>query len=322
MPVIRRLVALLALVLTCIGSPSLAQEAWPNRAIRIVVPTAPGVAPDIFARVYAAELGKLYKVPVTVENKPGAAAILAIDSVLKSPADGYTILYAFNAPFTMNPHLYAKLPYEAQKDLVPVSQTLTGAYFIVTSPNSPLKSIKDLIDSSRANPESVSYASYGVGSAAHLALALLEDKAGIRALHVPYKLSAIPDVISGVVSLSTEPNGSIIPLIQKGQVRALAYLGSQRHPLLPNVPTVAETVPGFEVLGWHGIWLRAGTPKPEMDRLYADIARISRSPDMVKRMAEVGFEPSAASPSDTAAIIRRESAEWGALIRARGIKAE
>jgi tripartite-type tricarboxylate transporter receptor subunit TctC len=322
MPIVRRLLALLALILSGIASPALAQEAWPNRAIRIVVPTAPGVAPDVFARIYAAELAKLYKVPVTVENKPGAAAILAIDNVLKAPADGYTILYAFNAPFTMNPHLYSKLPYDAQRDLVPLTQTLTGAYFIVTAPNSPLKSIKDLIDSARANPEKISYASYGVGSAAHLALALLEEKAGIRALHVPYKLSALPDVISGVVGLSTEPNGSVIPLIQRGQVRALAYLGSQRHPLLPNVPTVAETVPGFEVLGWHGLWLKAGSPKPEADRLYADIARITRSPEMTKRMADVGFEPSAASPSDTAAIIRRESAEWGTLIRARGIKAD
>jgi tripartite-type tricarboxylate transporter receptor subunit TctC len=321
MPIVRRLLVLSALFLSGISSPSLAQE-WPNRAIRIVVPTAPGVAPDVFARIYAAELNKLYKVPVTVENKPGAAAILAIDNVLKSPADAYTVLYAFNAPFTMNPHLYSKLPYDAQKDLVPLTQTLTGAYFIITSPNSPLKSIKDLIDSARANPERISYASYGVGSAAHLALALLEDKAGIRALHVPYKLSAIPDVISGVVGLSTEPNGTAIPFIQRGQVRALAYLGSQRHPLLPNVPTVAETVPGFEVLGWHGIWLKAGTPKPEMDRLYADIARITRSPEMVKRMADSGFEPSAVSPSETAAIIRRESDEWGALIRARGIKAD
>jgi tripartite-type tricarboxylate transporter receptor subunit TctC len=321
MPIARRLLALSALILSGLSSLSHAQE-WPNRAIRIVVPTAPGVAPDVFARIYAAELGKLYKVPVTVDNKPGAAAILAIDNVLKSPADGYTVLYAFNAPFTMNPHLYAKLPYDAQKDLVPLTQTLTGAYFIITAPNSPLKSIKDLIDSARANPERISYASYGVGSAAHLALALLEEKAGIRALHVPYKLSAIPDVISGVVGLSTEPNGSVIPFIQRGQVRALAYLGSQRHPLLPNVPTVAETVPGFEVLGWHGIWLKAGTPKPEMDRLYADIARITRSPEMVKRMADVGFEPSAASPSETAAVIRRESEEWGALIRARGIKAD
>lgn len=322
MSIVSRRLALSAVILSGLASPALAQETWPNRPIRIVVPTAPGVAPDVFARIYAAELGKLYKVSVTVENKPGAAAILGIDNVLKAPADGYTLLYAFNAPFTMNPHLYSKLPYDAQKDLVPLTQTLTGAYFIITSPNSPLKSIKDLIDSARANPERISYASYGVGSAAHLALALLEDKAGIRALHVPYKLSAIPDVISGVVGLSTEPNGTAIPFIQRGQVRALAYLGPQRHPLLPNVPTVAETVPGFEVTGWHGIWLKAGTPKPEMDRLYTDIARITRSPEMVKRMADSGFEPSAASPSDTAAIIRRESAEWGALIRARGIKAD
>ena len=322
MPIIRRFIALLALALQCLCGPSLAQDVWPARPIRIVVPTAPGVAPDLFARIYATELSKLYKVPVVVDNKPGAAAILAIDNVLKASGDGYTLLYGFNAPFTMNPHLYSRLPYDAERDMVPVTQTLKGAYFIVTGPNSALRSINDLIESARANPEKVSYASYGIGSAAHLALSLIEEKAGVRALHVPYKLSAIPDVISGVVAVSTEPNGSAIPLIQSGQVRALAYLGSQRHPLLPSVPTVAETLPGYEVLGWHGIWLKAGTPKPVVDRLYADIARITRSPEMVKRMSDVGFEPSAASPAETAAIIRRESGEWGALIRSRGIKAD
>lgn len=322
MTTFRRFLALLILVLHGLPGTGLAQDSWPSRPIRIVVPTAPGVAPDLFARIYATELGKLYKVPVTVDNKPGAAAIVAIDNVLKAPGDGYTILYGFNAPFTMNPHLYSRLPYDAERDMVAVTQTLKGAYFIVTGPNSPLKSIKDFIEAARANPDKLSYASYGVGSAAHLALALIEEKAGVRALHVPYKLSAIPDVISGVVAVSTEPNGSAIPMIQSGQVRALAYLGSQRHPLLPNVPTVAETLPGYEVLGWHGIWLRAGVPKPVLDRLHADIARITRSPEMVKRMADVGFEPSATSPSETAAIIRRESAEWGTLIRSRGIKAD
>lgn len=319
---IRRRLILLALLLQAWTGPSFAQDDWPNRPIRIVVPTAPGVAPDVFARLYAAELTKLYKVPVTVDNKPGAAAIVAIDTVLKLPSDGYTMLYGFNAPFTMNPHLYSKLPYDAERDMLPVMQTLKGAYFIVTGPNSSLKSIKDLIDGARATPEKLSYASYGVGSAAHLALAMIEEKAAVRALHVPYKLSAIPDVITGVVGVSTEPNGTAIPLIQSGQVRALAYLGSQRHPLLPNVPTVAETLPGYEVLGWHGIWLKAGTPKPIVDRLHADLARITRSPEMVKRMADVGFEPSATSPAETAAIVRRESGEWGALIRSRGIKAD
>ncbi len=166
----------LALAVSFLGGPALAQDAWPSRPIRVVVPTAPGVAPDIFARVYAAELGKIYKVPVTVDNKPGAAAIVAIDSVMKAPADGYTVLYGFNAPFTMNPHLYSKLPYDAERDLVPVTQTLKGAYFIVTGPNSPLRSIKDLIESARAAPEKVSYASYGVGSTAHLAHSLIEEK--------------------------------------------------------------------------------------------------------------------------------------------------
>ena len=313
---------LIACAIGCATQFAAAQDAWPNRPIRIVVPTAPGVAPDIFARLYAAELAKALKVAVTVDNKPGAATLLAIDNVMKAPADGYTLFYAFNAPFTMNPHLYAKLPYDAERDMVPVTQTLKGAYFILTAPNSPIKSMKDFIEQAKAMPDKYSYASYGVGSAAHLALAMIEERAGIRALHVPYKLSAVPDVISGVVTVTTEPNGSAIPFIQSGQVRALAYLGSQRHPLLPNVPTVAETLPGYEVLGWHGVWVKAGTPKEVIDKLHAELSRITRSADMQKRMVDVGFEPSIASPSETVAIIRRESAEWGKLIRSRGIKAD
>lgn len=284
------LVPLVVLALAFAASASMAQETWPNRAIRIVVPTAPGVAPDIFARLYAAELAKSLKVPVTVDNKPGAATIVAIDNVMKAPYDGYTVFYAFNAPFTMNPHLYARLPYDADKDMIPVTQTLKGAYFILTGPNSPIRSIKDLVDQAKGTPDKLSYASYGVGSAAHLALALIEERAGVRALHVPYKNSAVPDVISGVVTVTTEPNGSAIPFIQSGQVRALAYLGPQRHPLLPNVPTVSETLPGYEVTGWHGAWVRSGTPRDIVDRLYVEFARITRSADMQKRMADVGFE--------------------------------
>jgi tripartite-type tricarboxylate transporter receptor subunit TctC len=304
----------------CLCGHVWAQDAWPTRPIRIVVPTAAGVAPDIFARLYANELTKIYKVPVTVDNKPGAAAILGVDSVVKSAADGHTLLYAFNAPFTMNPHLYSKLPYDAEKDMMPITQNLKGAYFIVTSVNSPFKTLKELIEFAKSNPGKVSFASYGVGSAAHLAFSLIEDSAGVQALHVPYKLSALPDVMSGVVTVTTEPNGSIIPLIQSGQVRALAYLGSQRQPLFPNLPTVGELIPGYEVVGWHGFWVRSGVPKDIVDRLFTDLSRISKTPEMIKRMADVGFEPSGTSPSETSAIIRRESAEWGKLIRSRGIK--
>jgi tripartite-type tricarboxylate transporter receptor subunit TctC len=306
----------------CLGGHVSAQDAWPSKPIRIVVPTAPGVAPDIFARLYANELTKIYKVPVTVDNKPGAAAILGADTVAKAPADGHTILYAFNAPFTMNPHLYSTLPYDAEKDFVPLTQNLKGAYFVVTSVNSPYKTMTELITFAKANPKKISFASYGVGSAAHLAFALIEERASLEALHVPYRLSAVPDVISGVVTVTTEPNGSIIPFIQSGQVRALAYLGSSRHPLFPELPTVGEVIPGYEVLGWHGLWVRSGTPKDVVERLSADLVRLTKTPEIVKKMADVGFEPSGTSPSETAAIIRRESAEWGKLMRTRGIKAD
>jgi tripartite-type tricarboxylate transporter receptor subunit TctC len=180
--------------------------------------------------------------------------------------------------------------------------------------------LKELIEFAKSNPGKVSFASYGVGSAAHLAFSMIEDSAGVQALHVPYKLSAVPDVMSGVVTVTTEPNGSIIPFIQSGQVRALAYLGSQRQPLFPNLPTVGELIPGYEVLGWHGFWVKSGVPKDIVDRLFTDLSRISKTPEMIKRMADVGFEPSGTSPSETSAIIRRESTEWGKLIRSRGIK--
>lgn len=318
----KNLVHLILVTLACLVGHVWAQDQWPNKSIRIVVPTAPGVAPDIFARLYANELTKIYKVPVVVDNKPGAAALLGVDTVAKAPQDGYTILYAFNAPFTMNPHLYSKLPYDAEKDFVPITQNLKGAYFVVTSVNSPYKTMRELISFAKANPDKVSFASYGVGSAAHLAFALIEERAGLQALHVPYRLSALPDVMSGVVTVTTEPNGSIIPFIQSGQVRALAYLGSSRHPLFPELPTVGEIIPGYEVLGWHGFWVKNGTPNEVVDRLSTDLIRLTKTPEMVKKMAEVGFEPSGTSPTETTAIIRRESAEWGKLIRSRGIKAD
>jgi tripartite-type tricarboxylate transporter receptor subunit TctC len=310
-----------ALALTLASAGAQAQSgAWPQRPIRIITPTPAGVGSDVFARAYAERLGQMLKTPVVVENRPGALAAIGTDAVAKAAPDGYTILFSTSNPFTMTPFLLSKLPYNPQTDLVPVTQALKGGSFIVANPSVPAKNLVELVALAKKDPGRVSFASYGSGSTAHLGFELLQDAAGIELLHVPYKQSAMPDVIAGQVMLGFEPPISALPNIRAGRVKPIAYTGSQRSAALPDVPTLAERYPGLEVFTWLGFWLPAKTPPEIVDRFNREIRAATQSPEMQKLIAEAGLEPMGTTPEETRAIVRREAEAMGKLIKAKNIR--
>ncbi|WP_245638625.1 Bug family tripartite tricarboxylate transporter substrate binding protein [Hydrogenophaga palleronii] len=293
---------------------------WPGRSIRMVTPSPPGIAPDVFARLYADHLSKALGVSVVVDNRPGASMIIATDHVAKAAPDGYTVLYGFNSPLTMNPALFSKLPYNAQKDFTPIVQNITGAYFVLASRDFGPSHPTELVEAARAQPGEITYASYGAGSAAHLGFELLQDAAKIQLRHVPYRQGALQDVIAGRVPLVIEPAATALQFLKADKVKALAFTGTARHPLAPMVPTLTELFPGVELLGWHGVWAPVGTPPAIVARLNTELNRITQSPEMRTRVIEMGFEPTTSTPEQLGEIVARESAAWGRLIKAKGIR--
>lgn len=316
--IIRHLIVGLS-VLAGANSAAVAQSAFPTRAIRIISPVPAGVAPDVMARLYADQLSRSLGQPVTVENKPGASGNIAADFVAKAPADGYTIFYAYNQIPTMNPHLFRKLSYDMARDLAPITQTLSTAYVVLGNNDDPSKDLAGVIDQARKNPEKVAYASYGPGTAGHLIFEVLQEQTGVKMLHVPYKQGAVSDVMGGQVTMLVEPFPSGVPLVKSGRVRGLAVTSQHRVAELPNVPAMNEAVPGLNLVGWQGVWVPAGTPPDIIAKLNSEFVRITKTPEMQKRIADFASTPMGSSPQEMKAAIQRESQQWGALIKAKKI---
>ena len=307
-------------VLAAVSTVAIAQTSYPTRPIRIITPVPPGVAPDVMARLYADQLSRSLGQPVTVENKPGASGNIGAEFVAKSPADGYTIFYAYNQIPTMNPHLFPKLGYDMARDLAPVTQTLSTAYVILGSKDFPPKDLAGAIDYARANPEKVAYGSYGPGTAGHLIFEIIQELANVKMLHVPYKQGAVADVMGGQVAMLAEPFPSAVPLARSGKVRGLAVTSERRVAELPAVPAMNEALPGLNLLGWQGVWVPTGTPPDVLAKLNAEFVRITRTPEMQKRIEDLASTPMGTTPQEMRAAIQRESQQWGALIKAKKIQ--
>lgn len=296
-----------------------AQPAWPARTIKFVNMGPPGTAPDTYNRIYAERLSRALNVPVIIENRPGVAGNIASDVVAKAPADGYTLLYTVSSAFTVNPWIYSKLSFDPEKELQPVSPLLSQGAFIVASNDTPFKTVKELADYATAHPGKLAYGTNGVGSFLHLIMELFNQNAQVQMLHVPYKGPPLIDVVSGQIPLCVEPAASAIPMINSGKVRAIAYSGARRHAQLPQVPTIAETYPAVAVVGWHGVWAPAGVPKEVVQRLNAEVMRITQTADVQKLIAEMGSEPMSASVEAMANMLRSEKRTWGDLVKAKKI---
>jgi tripartite-type tricarboxylate transporter receptor subunit TctC len=302
-------------------APSHAQTpAWPNKPVRIVVGFAAGTPPDVFARMYGEYASRKLNTPFVIDNKPGSAGNLATDAVAKAPADGYTVLYNVSTAFTINPSIYGKLPFDAEKDLVPLATTMRQGLVLIAGPGFKADSLQALLEQARAKPGTITHASYGAGSPSHLIMEWFKDETKTNMIHVPYRTTPVPELIGGQVDLVLEPMASAYPLIASGKVKALAYSGPARHPAMPNVATFAEQVPQLSMMSWHGLWAPAATPPALVERLHATFLAASQDPEMRKRITDLNSEPLGASREEMAAMVRRDSDIYGRIVKARNIR--
>lgn len=302
-------------------APSHAQApAWPNKPVRIVVGFAAGTPPDVFARMYGEYASRKLNTPFVIDNKPGSAGNLATDAVAKAPADGYTVLYNVSTAFTINPSIYGKLPFDTEKDLVPLATTMRQGLVLIAGPGFKADSLQALLEQARAKPGTITHASYGAGSPSHLIMEWFKDETKTNMIHVPYRTTPVPELIGGQVDLVLEPMASAYPLIASGKVKALAYSGPARHPAMPNVATFAEQVPQLSMMSWHGLWAPAATPPAVVERLHATFLAASQDPEMRKRITDLNSEPLGASRDEMAAMVRRDSDIYGRIVKARNIR--
>ncbi len=302
-----------------------AQGTFPTRPVRIVVAYPPGGGIDVLGRQLAERLAQKWGQPVVVENRPGGSTIPAAEMVAKAPADGHTILLTSDSTFSINPHLFAKLPY-SDRDFVPVTQLILLQQLLLANPAVPAKNLAELVALAKAKPGTLNYGSYGSGSQPHLAAETLKAKAGIDIVHVPYKgLSfSIPAAIAGEVDLTFSGVASSRAQVQAGRLKALAIGGPQRSPLMPDVPTFAEQgYPEVETHAWFGLFVPAGTPRAAVDRIYRDVAAIMSEPGFrEKDVVQKGYDLVASSPEAFAAFIVRDREARGRAVKLSGAKAE
>ena len=317
----KRFLPWLAAALTLTAPALVLAQAWPAKPVKIVVPFVAGGTTDVVARLLAQQLTEAWGQTVIVEDRAGAGGNIGADLVAKSPPDGYTLFMTSGSIVTANQHLYKSLPYDAARDLVPITGVAAGPQVVAVSSDLPVRDLKGLIAYAKANPKKINFGSAGHGTQTHLAGENFFYAAGIEVTHVPYKgeASVITDLMGGQVQLATPNLGASINHIQQGKLRALAVTSPQRIPQLPDVPAAAEVLPGFENVGWFGLMAPTGTPQEVIDRVYRDSAKILRTDEFRAKLALQGMVPVASSPSEFATQIRDETARWGRVVRERGL---
>ena len=311
----------LALLLPAIAGA----QAYPAKPIRLICPFPPGGGVDIASRAIAHELTKSLGQPVTVENKPGAGGNLGGVEASRSAPDGYTLFMTTSGIQAINPALYAKMPVDVNKELVPVAPLVSLNNVLVLHPSVKANSVKDVIALAKAQPGRITYASSGNGTSIHMSGAMFTAMTGTEILHVPYKGSAfaVTDLLAGQVNMMFDNIPSSLPHIKAGKLRALATTGAQRDPVLPELPTIAEAaVPGYESNVWFGLMVPAGTPREVVERLNAEARKGARAPEFAKRLTELGYHIVAGTPEEMAAMIKSELARWTPIIRATGAKVD
>ncbi|ATH15908.1 LacI family transcriptional regulator [Delftia acidovorans] len=304
------------LIAACALAAAVAQAAFPERPITLVVPYAPGGGADAAARLLATRMGARLGTSIIVDNRPGASGTIGASQVAKARADGYTVLYDAT-PFSINPHLFARLPY-ARSALQPLSLVLLMPNVVVVKADSPVRSVADLAARAKAQPGKINFASGGSGTVQRLAAELFRQRLDLDMVHVPYKSGgpAIADVMGGQVDFMFGTMAATYPLVTGGKLRALAVAAPQRSARLPDVPTVSETViPGYEAYEWNGIFLPTGTPEPVAARLHQALAEVLQEAEVRQRLSDLGAQPMATTPAEFAAFLKKEDAKWGEVVR-------
>jgi tripartite-type tricarboxylate transporter receptor subunit TctC len=317
----RRSIAALLACAAALFAGGVQAQGYPTRPVSLVVPYPPGGSADILARLVGQKLGERLGQPVVVENKAGAGTAIGAKAVAQAAPDGYTLLLGTVSSQAINPAMH-KVGYDPLKDFVPVAPLAAIPFVFIANPAVPVRSVADVIAMAKAQPGKLSYASAGPGTSNHLAGELLAGRAGIQLLHVPYKGSApaLTDVVGGQVPLMFDLITTTLPMLQSGKVKALAVTSRTRSALLPDVPTVAEAgVPDYEVSAWFGVFAPAGTPPAAVTRLNAELTSIVQSPEMQKRLRDMGAEPETGTPESYARYVRDEAQKWSAVVRQAGL---
>jgi tripartite-type tricarboxylate transporter receptor subunit TctC len=315
---------LLGAALTGLATPALAQtRSWPTRPVRFVVPGAPGTGPDVLARMWGQRLGERLGQSVVVENRAGASGIIGTEAAAQAPADGHNFLFGYNQLVTLNPLLYRRLPYDATK-LVPVSLLSRTAYAFIVPRDLPVNTLPELLAMARSKPGEMVLGTPGLGSAAQLMGILLKERTGADFMHVPFRSSPLNEIAAGQVQLAIEAVAVGVALGGGANARAkiIATTGPEREPTLPDVATVKETIPGFEVAGWYAMWAPPGTPAAPVEGMAAAVAETVNDPWLRERFASLSAHLIGTGPATLTAAIARDMEFWGGIVRQSGIVLE
>ncbi|QJR10015.1 hypothetical protein DSM104443_01066 [Usitatibacter rugosus] len=312
-----------ALLALCATAPAFAQSDYPTRSVKWIVPYPPGGTTDVLARIIAQWLTEKMGQTFVVENKPGGGNNIGTEIAIKSPADGYTVLLV-NPAHGINATLYKDLPFNVLRDVAPVAGIVKSPNVMEVTPTFPAKTVKEFVDYCKANPGKVNMASSGSGTSVHMSGEMFKMMTGCDMLHVPYKGAgpALIDLMSGKVDVLFDNLPSSIAHIKGGKLRALAVTTKESEPSLPGIPSVSDTVPGYEATAWFGMGAPKGTPRAVIDKLNAEINRALADPKMKEKLAELGGRPIPGSPEDFGKVMAEETARWEKVVKASGAKAE
>ena len=314
-------ICLTAVLWVLLSSPCLA-DTYPSRPIRIVVPGAAGGVLDVIVRKISDKLVQSLGQPIVIENRPGANGSVGAEAVARAKPDGYTLLFASNSILCINPVLYKALPYDAAKDFAPVTLGTVGSPILLVNLDVPVRSLVEFVAYAKARPGQVTYGTPGIGSNQHMAIELLQHLTGIRMVHVPYKNQpqVMIDLMAGQLHAAVEFAAVATPFVQAGKMRAIAIIGPERKPLLPDVPTAADQgFPEFEITSWNGYLVPAGTPPEIIARLNRALTAAMRSSDFVAYMTSIGGHVRAGAPDEFAAFIKSEQGRWAKLVKDTGV---
>lgn len=312
-------------LLSSAGTVAQAEEHFPQKPVRIVVAYTAGGPTDVVARLIAQKLTDAWGQQVIVDNRPGASGVIGTEIAMRSPADGYTLLMATMGNLAVNPYLYPRLPMQAGRDYQPITQTAAVDFVLVASPSFPAKNVKELIAMAKAKPDDITTATSGAGGAPHLAAELFMKTANVKLTNVPYKgtADAVNGLLGGQVNLDFDSVSQVLPHIRAGKLKALAVLGKNRSPLLPDVPTMAEAgLPGYELTNWFGLVAPPGTPRALIDRIHADVNAAMAHRDVNAKFISLGLQPGTGTVDQFGSFLKSEYVKWGAVVKEARITAQ